>query len=238
MKRFPSTEWSGPAWYRLDSKEQVWHLVYFKPIDLGTVTATEFEGDDLLKVMREVQKQVDISGCYQGIIHSHHNMGAYHSGTDDQELKDGANNVGYPSLVVAHKKALHAFKWSYVDQFDEVHLVDGDVKVEVPKVKPEKRWVDEADAIEKAAKNKPKVTSIGYYNGKFTQGALWNDSKSKYNGWGHEWGISDEEVAYNAEYEKMENATKLFESGKMTKKKYEKRMKKWREFESDHFGVL
>ena len=86
MKRFPKTEWSGPAWYKLE--EDTWNLVYFKPIDLGSHSATEFEGDDLLKVMKEVQSKVPITGCHQGIIHSHHGMGAFHSGTDDKELED------------------------------------------------------------------------------------------------------------------------------------------------------
>ena len=236
MTRFPSTEWSGPAWYKRNDDKQTWRIVYFKPIDLGTVTATEFEGDDLLKVMKEVQKKVDITGCYQGIIHSHHNMGAYHSGTDDQELKDGANNVGYPSLVVAHKKALHAFKWSYIDQFEEVHLIDGDVKIEMPKIKAEKSWVKEADAIEEAAKKKPKVTSIGYYNG--NQGALWGNNKEKVNGWGHQWMHSPEEQEYNMKYEKFENATELYKANKMSKKKYKKRLAEWQEYEADHFGIL
>ena len=238
MTRFPSTEWSGPAWYKRNDKKQTWRLVYFKPIDLGTGTATEFEGDDLLKVMKEVRKKVDITDCYQGIIHSHHNMGAYHSGTDDQELKDGANNVGYPSLVVAHKKALHAFKWSYIDQFEEVHLIEGDVKIEVPKVKAEKSWVKEADAIEEAAKKRPKVNSIGYYNGKFTQGALWGDKQTKVNGWSGQWMHSPEEAEYNMKYEKFENATELYKAGKMSKKKYKKRLDEWQEYEADHFGIL
>ena len=241
MKRFPKTEWSGPAWYKLEDDE--WNLVYFIPIDLGSSAATEFKGKDLLKVMKEVQKTVDIKGCYQGIIHSHHNMGAFHSGTDDGELKDGANKVGYPSLVVAHTKATHAFKWSYEDQFGEVHLVDGDVTVEVPEFEPLEEWVKQADKIEKDAKKKPKTTSFTYYNG--NQGNLWNNRTdgsrvATVNGWGHHLGaaIDPNEVEYNQEYEKMENAQALFDEGKMTKKKYNKIKKKWEEYEKDHFGII
>ena len=235
MKRFPKTEWSGPAWYKLEDDE--WNLVYFIPIDLGSHSATEFEGKDLLKIMKQVQKTVDIEGCYQGIIHSHHSMGAFHSGTDDTELKDGANRVGYPSLVVAHTGATHAFKWSYEDQFGEVHLVDGDVTVEVPEFEPLEEWVKQANKIEKAAKKKPKTVGFTYYNG--NQASLWNNTTdgSRTNGWGKAW-IDPNEVEYNQEYEKMENAEKLFESGKMSKKKYEKRKKKWEEYEKDHFGII
>jgi len=236
LKRFPKTEWSGPAWYKLEDNE--WNLVYFKPIDLGSHSATEFEGKDLLKVMKEVHKTVDIVGCYQGIIHSHHNMGAFHSGTDDTELKDGANRVGYPSLVVAHTGATHAFKWSYEDQFGEVHLVDGNVSVEAQEVEPLDIWVKEADEIEKEAKKKPKVVNtIGYYNG--NQGNLWNNRTdgARVNGWGNPW-IDPSEVEYNQAYEKMENAQALFDEGKMTKKKYKKVVKEWEKFEKDHFGIL
>jgi len=236
LTRFPKTEWSGPAWYKLEEDE--WNLVYFIPIDLGSHSATEFEGKDLLKVMKEVQKTVDITGCHQGIIHSHHSMGAFHSGTDDTELKDGANRVGYPSLVVAHTGATHAFKWSYEDQFGEVHLVDGEVTVETPGFKPLEEWVKEADKIEKDAKKRPKVvTSIGYYNG--NQGKLWNNQTdgARVNGWGNPW-IDPDEVEYNRQYEKMENAQALFDEGKMTKKKYNKTKKKWEEYEKDHFGII
>ena len=238
MTRFPKTEWSGPAWYKLEEDE--WNLIYFIPIDLGSHSATEFEGKDLLKITKEVQKTVDITGCYQGIIHSHHNMGAFHSGTDDTELKDGANRVGYPSLVVAHTGVTHAFKGSYEDQFGEIHLVDGNVRVKTLHFKPEDEWVKQADKIEKAAKKKPKTMGVTYYNG--NQATLWNNRTdgARVNGWGHHWGtaIDQDEVEYNQEYEKMENAQALFDEGKMTKKKYNKAKKEWEKFEKDHFGIL
>ena len=237
MTRFPKTEWSGPAWYKLEEEE--WNLVYFIPIDLGSGAATEFKGKDLLKIMKKVQKTVDITGCFQGIIHSHHNMGAFHSSTDDGELKDGANRVGYPSLVVAHTGTTHAFKYSYEDQFGYAHLVDGEVSVEIPEHEPEEIWVKEADKIEKAAKKNTKTTAISYYNG--NQSSLWNNrtdgSRSKaFNGWGGY--VDPTEVEYNTEFEKMSNAEELYRTGKMTEAKFEKRKKKWEAFESEHFGVI
>ena len=240
MTRFPKTEWSGPAWYKLEEEE--WNLVYFKPIDLGSGAATEFKGKDLLKTMKEVQKTVDITGCHQGIIHSHHGMGAFHSGTDDGELKDGANRVGYPSLVVAHTGATHAFKWSYEDQFGEIHLIDGEVSVETPEFEPEETWVKEADKIEKAAKKKPGVKSIGYYNG--NQSNLWNNntdgSYTRYNGYGHVMNsqINEEQVKYNEEFEKIERAKTQFQEGAISEKKLKKAEKKWEIFESDYYGVI
>ena len=236
MKRFPKTEWSGPAWYKLEENE--WNLVYFKPIDLGSHSATEFEGKDLLKVMKEVQSKVPIAGCHQGIIHSHHGMGAFHSGTDDGELKDGANRVGYPSLVVAHTGASHAFKWSYEDQFGETHLVDGEVCIEAPDCEPEETWVKEADKIEKAAKKKPNLRTVAHYNA--NQANLWNNTTDgtymRYNGWGAK--IDEDQVKYNEAFEKMERAKEEFQEGTLSKKKLKKAEKKWEKFEEEYYGVI
>jgi len=240
LTRFPKTEWSGPAWYKLEEDE--WNLVYFIPIDLGSHSATEFEGKDLLKVMKEVQKTVDITGCHQGIIHSHHSMGAFHSGTDDTELKDGANRVGYPSLVVAHTGATHAFKWSYEDQFGEVHLVDGEVCVEAQEFEPLEEWVKQADKIHKASTKKPKIKTMTYYNG--NQANLWNNNTDgsyiRYNGYGHVMNnqIDEEQVKYNEEYEKMQRAKESFQEGTLSEKKLKRAEKKWEKFESEYYGVI
>jgi len=238
LKRFPKTEWSGPAWYKLEDEE--WNLVYFIPIDLGSHGATEFKGKELLKVMKEVQKTVDITGCFQGIIHSHHGLGAFHSGTDDTELKEGANKVGYPSLVVAHTGATHAFKYSYEDQFENIHLEKGEVCITTPEYEPKEIWVNQADKIEKTAKKRPQIPSLHHYNG--NQGNLWHNRTDgsyiikRYNGWGAYTSPQDEE--YSKEYEKMQNAEELFKEKKMSKTKYEKRKKKWEEYESEHFGII
>ena len=200
LKRFPKTEWSGPAWYKRNKDS--WDLVHFIPIDLGSHSATEFKGKDLLKTMKNVQKTVDISGCFQGIIHSHHGMGAFHSGTDDTELEEGANKVGYPSLVVAHTGQSHAFKYSYEDQFGNIHLEKGKV----------------------------------VYNNK-NQGSLWSGGFTRQmNGWGHY--IDQEEVKYNEAYEKMQDAQKLYDAKKMSKKEFKRIEKEWEKFENDFHGVI
>ena len=230
LKRFPKTEWSGPAWYKLEEDE--WNLVHFIPIDLGSSGATEFKGKALLKVMKEVQRNTDIKGCFQGIIHSHHGMGAFHSGTDDTELEEGANKVGYPSLVVAHTGTTHAFKHSYEDQFGHTHLEKGDISVEMPEKKPKEIWVIQADKIEKAAKRKPKMHVYTNAN----QSKLWGNGIQRYNGWGHQ--VDTDTVKYNEAYEKMENAKKLYSQSKMSNKKFEKAEEEWRDFEDSFYGVI
>ena len=229
LKRFPRTEWSGPAWYKLE--EDKWNLVHFIPIDLGSHSATEFKGKDLLKIMKEVQKTVDIKDCFQGIFHSHHGMGAFHSGTDDTELEEGANRVGYPSLVVAHTKATHAFKYSYEDQFGNIHLEDGDVTIQTPEYKADQNWIAQADKIEKAAKKTKRPVVYSNAN----QRNLWGNGY-KVNGWGHY--IDQDEVKYNEAYEKMQTAQRKYDNNEISKKHFKKIEKEWEKFENDYFGII
>ena len=230
LKRFPKTEWSGPAWYKKD--EDKWNLVHFMPIDLGSHSSTEFKGKDLLKIMKEVQKTVDISDCFQGIIHSHHGMGAFHSGTDNTELEEGANRVGYPSLVVAHTGQSHAFKYSYEDQFESIHLEEGEVRIEMPEYEAKDEWTTQADKIEKSAK-KAKRTPVVYTNA--NQSNLWG-AGYKRNGWGHY--VDQEEVKYNEAYEKMQSAQEKYDKKEITKKQFKKIEKEWENYESEYFGVI
>ena len=217
-------------------EELMWKLVYFIPIDLGSHGATEFKGKELLKTMKKIQKDIpEITKCYQGIIHSHHGMGAFHSGTDDTELEEGANRVGYPSLVVAHTGQSHAFKYSYQDQFAITRLEEGDVQVETLEVAVDNRWKEEADAIEKSNKNKP---AVRVYNG--NQSSLWGSRGMRYGSYGYS-GLGDdpaEEKKYKDAAEEMENATKLHDEGKMTDKKYKKIEKKWEKIENEYFGCV
>ena len=226
LKRFPKTEWSGPAWYKLEDEE--WNLVHFIPIDLGSSGATEFKGKALLKTMKEVQKTVDITGCFQGIIHSHHGLGAFHSGTDDTELEEGANKVGYASLVVAHTDRTHAFKFSYEDQFGQIHLEKGTVSVEMPDYKPMKIWVNQANVIEK--KSKKTRNSLITHHG--NQGNMW--SGYGYSGWGE----NKEDKEFREARDEMQVAKRLHSIGKITDAKFKKMEKDFDKVESDYYGVI
>ena len=134
--------------------------------------------------------------------------------TDDTELEEGANRVGYPSLVVAHTDKRHAFKYAYEDQFGIIRLEKGSVQVEQPAFAIDKRWKKEADVIEKANKSKPVI-----HNNYLNQGSLFKRNGHMsygYSGWGEDMA---EERKYKEASEKMENATKLHDEGKMTDKK-------------------
>ena len=185
MTRFPKDEWSGPAFYELKKDDkgvpEEWILHGFHPLDLGGGTTTEWEGEDFLKIRKQLLLDNPIfAKCYQGIIHSHHTMGAFLSGTDTGHIEESANLVGYPSLVVASKGIPFACGYSYIDQFKEVHteLVEAkDISLEIPEVVAEKEWVKNADEIEKAKKDKPVVVHNNYFGNRTvnSQAHLWGN---------------------------------------------------------------
>ena len=185
LTRFPKDEWSGPAFYELKKDDkgvpEEWILHGFHPLDLGGGTTTEWEGEDFLKIRKQLLLDNPIfAKCYQGIIHSHHTMGAFLSGTDTGHIEESANLVGYPSLVVASKGIPFACGYSYIDQFKEVHteLVEAkDISLEIPEVIAEREWVKNAEEIEKAKKDKPVAVHNSYFGNRTvnSQAHLWGN---------------------------------------------------------------
>ena len=170
LGRYKSTEWSGPAFYSVkydeDGFPSEWTLRGFVTLDLGDATSTEWDGEDWVEISKEIYKaHPEYEKCFMGLIHSHHSMGAYFSGTDKEQLKDAANKVGYPSLVVAHSKDKFAFAISYIDSFRKVHMYEAkDIEVKAPKVKPLDEWIkylkEERHKI-MMMKDKPVDSTIG-----------------------------------------------------------------------------
>jgi hypothetical protein len=173
--RFPSKEWSGPAWYSLKADKNgfpvEFALSHFHPLDLGHGTATEWEAKDLAKVLKTTYDSYPkLKKCFLGLIHSHHTMGAFFSGTDASTLRDMAPDVGfYCSLVVATAKDPFAFAFAYKDQYGQSQMIEIDEDdITGTPVKAEQPWIDVADTIEKA--NKPVVYAgtngqLGFYQG-------------------------------------------------------------------------
>ena len=165
MKRFKKTEWSGPAWYRAkfdkDGFPEQFKIVHFHPLDLGHSTATEWEAKDLAKILKTTyENHPSLKHCFMGLIHSHHTMGAFLSGTDQETVHENAPREGfYCSLVVASAgKATEAFSFGYKDQYNVSHCLtieEDNIELQVPESKIEAEWKEQADTIQK---NKPKTT--------------------------------------------------------------------------------
>ena len=209
LNRF-DIEWSGPAWFTYVATAKgfpnKWKLEYFLPLDLGSHSETEWTGKHFLQRSKKLYKEhPELLKMYQGNIHSHHTMGAFFSSTDKQALTDNANEVGYPSLVVANGgKADHAFAMSYLDQWRHPHMFEAsDIEVEID-IEENDEWVKEANIIQKRYnKHKKKFTT---YNDK--QVTIWNPGDY------HQrvYGLSMEE-ANRLNWNQKERAKKIIEKG-------------------------
>lgn len=205
LKEFPSTEWSGPAWYKPHYKKDEKYpkgftLIHFHPVDLGHGTATVIDAGDTAKILQKTWKEYpETEKCMMGIIHSHHTMGAFFSGTDNTCLEDNAPIENfYCSTVVASKKEKFAFAVAYADQYGKVHLHeadDSDIGLIMPPDTEEPKWKYIVKKLEKKKKAEVATTTMGYYGtgGRYNQGNLWGGhNRRPYNGYGYPIGYDDE----------------------------------------------
>ena len=159
LRAFPTKEWSGPAWYlTLESDDDNFpvdfQLIDFHPLDLGDTASTEWDSDDFAKILKKKYKEnTKLKKCYIGLLHSHHSMGAFFSGTDTGTLREMAPEKGfYPSLVVSTKADKQfAFAFSYLDQYKNHQVFEGDVEITGIADVPEE-WVEIAEGIKKQVK--------------------------------------------------------------------------------------
>tara|TARA_R100000742_G_C4279554_1_gene104459 strand:- start:3435 stop:4271 length:837 start_codon:yes stop_codon:yes gene_type:complete len=233
LSRFKKVEWSGPAWYSIDKVDEdnfpvEVSLQYFKPIHLGHGTETELDGDAMGKLLPKIYKRFpDLKDCFLGLIHSHHTMGAFLSGTDKDTAKDQAVKDGiFFSTVVASSGEPFDCCLTYKDQFGFTNLVEGEVITPVIKVDIPQEWKQEATKIEKAKKKENKITYVnsgtnqisafGGYHGGYGYGRGWGvhgqeapEEPAKKNGntqslsWDRETQVSDKETEVMTELHEM-----------------------------------
>lgn len=119
-------EWSGVLFYKVEGsfedKSLVVKCVDIYQMDIGNGAYTEYTvSPDVATYMMEHE----LFDCYQGHIHSHHNMSTFFSGTDTQELLDGGmdsnhfvslivNNAGkYTAGITRKVKSIKSINESY-----------------------------------------------------------------------------------------------------------------------------
>lgn len=106
-----NTEWSGTLFYDITgSFEQNNLTVIVRDVclrDIGEPAYTEFdENPDVVTYMCE---HPDLMDCYRGLIHSHHNMQAFFSGTDDATVRAEGNDMcHFVSLIVNNTRKYEA----------------------------------------------------------------------------------------------------------------------------------
>lgn len=106
IRKFPSTEWSGILFYThqgtFEDKDLAITCQDIFPMDLGTSGWTEFKmSEDVAAYMAE---NIELFDCEMGLIHSHHLLGAFFSGQDNQMLQqEGEDTNCFVSLIVDTK---------------------------------------------------------------------------------------------------------------------------------------
>lgn len=111
IRKFPSTEWSGVLFYthtgKFEDGSLEIHCQDIYPMDLGTGTFTDFKMDE--SVVGYIAENIDLFGCDTGLVHSHHYMGAFFSGTDTSTLRAEGNDTNcFVSLIVDTKGTYQA----------------------------------------------------------------------------------------------------------------------------------
>lgn len=103
-----NTEWSGVIFFKLTKgdyktlKNLEFTTVFLYPLDIGTQTFTEFNYDEEIISAYDLCEEAIFS--HRGIIHTHHNMNTFFSGTDKSELIDNSKKYNfYLSLIVNFK---------------------------------------------------------------------------------------------------------------------------------------
>ena len=113
LDRFPRDEYSGTLFYTVsgsfETKDLVINAFDFLLQDIGTSGYTEFnQSPDVIGYMVEHPELLD-EKVYQGLMHSHHILGAFFSGTDLATLREeGTDRIHFVSLIIDTKGTYQA----------------------------------------------------------------------------------------------------------------------------------
>lgn len=201
-----STEWSGILLYVIKegdiSKPEslVIEVKGMFPMDIGTPGYTEYDYDERTLDMYDLYPNALEEGWRLGHIHTHHNMKAYFSGTDLQELRDNIDNHAYYlSLIVnfdkkycakicikGEREVKESSVLKYTGLFDnkksnkksnstkiETIVYNADLDIEMPEKNTDISFIGEILKLKKKKKS-------------YTSSWSTNNNHARYeNGWGH-----------------------------------------------------
>lgn len=113
-KKFLGREWSGPIFYKVNgSLEDIDNLElrieHFFLYDIGSAGYTEYDFDS--EIIDFYNDHPECDPCNEeaeewkiGHLHSHHNMAAFFSGTDSQELIDSAEQHNFFLSIIVNAR--------------------------------------------------------------------------------------------------------------------------------------
>lgn len=116
----PSLEWSGVLFYDVEGSFEDSNLVLtcrdILVLDQGGAVETEIDLNTT-DVAAYLAQNLELLDCYQGLIHSHHSMATFFSGTDQNALsQEGSSMNNFLSLIVNNEGKYTAGITRYVNR--------------------------------------------------------------------------------------------------------------------------
>ena len=120
LREVHNIEWSGVLFYTYSGSFETNDLVLvcqdLVPMNIGSTGYTEFDvNEDIITYMT----MHDLLDCQMGLIHSHHAMETFFSGTDERTLyEEGKDRINFLSLIVNNAGTYNA----RITEKDSVHV--------------------------------------------------------------------------------------------------------------------
>lgn len=220
-----STEWSGILFYKLvkgnlqDLQDLEFEADFLYPMNIGSSAYTEFD------YTGEVANAYDIfeEGLEQstGLVHSHHSMAAFFSGTDSKELSDNAAKYNYyislivnfshtycAKIAIPAKTQVTYTSWfknalgaliNFKGEKEEKELLIGDLKVVIEGETGADLWL-ETRIKDLEDKKKASLNNIGAAS--YMQGKMSNINHG-YLGKGFDWNDPSEYPSFISQFKKQ-----------------------------------
>ena len=103
-------EWSGTLFYTVEGEFNNNLIIKIKdilPQNIGNSVTTEIDSDDINVPCYMVEN--GLTNCLQGLIHSHHSMTTFFSGTDQATLlEEGKDRIHFVSLIINNDNSYSA----------------------------------------------------------------------------------------------------------------------------------
>ena len=193
-----ATEWSGILFYKLtkgsikDLKNLEFTAEFLYPMNIGSHAYTEFDyNEDVISAYDVYEEAMN---CSSGLVHSHHNMSTFFSGTDTSELKDNCKNFNYYLSLIVNFSNQYSAKVGFYSSSEvktklslkdslgklfnkqivktEESILIGDLDIEIQSTNTSPQWLTERYTALKA-KKAAISSATGFYKG--YQSDLWQE---------------------------------------------------------------
>ena len=126
LNEIRNIEWSGVLFYDVEGNFEDGSLKIIckdiLPMDIGNATYTEWDMN--ADVVSYIVDHPELAGIYHGLIHSHHSMSTFFSGTDTNTLKEEGSDVNhFVSLIVNNAGTYNAAITRKVELKNDIYSV-------------------------------------------------------------------------------------------------------------------